>query len=341
MAQQNKVTLKSYFQTGFKPTQQNFADLIDSFPNRDDDGINSDGSKNIALVQGLTFGNSSLETPGTIRWNGTTFQFRDNTSWKDFGAGGGASQWTSVGGDINLLTGNVGVGLPAATAPTYKFEVNIGSGTTSADQIRLGNAAIFTQANNAYFSHRLQASATNFALAQDTAGNTVINCASNRRVMFSDANTTRMALFNGVLCIGAISPSGPAALLFVNGEATKATASTAWQVVSDERIKKDISPFTDGLALLKKLNPVNFRYNGKAGIADKKDNIGLVAQEVREIFPYMVGNFKGKLEPNDEHETDLLSLDVSPLNFIVVNAIKELDARLAKLEKTKIKQPLN
>ena len=37
MAQQNRQTLKSYFETGDKPTEDEFADLIDSFVNRLED----------------------------------------------------------------------------------------------------------------------------------------------------------------------------------------------------------------------------------------------------------------------------------------------------------------
>lgn len=37
MAQQNRNTLKQYFETGKKPTQQEYEDLIDSFLNRDED----------------------------------------------------------------------------------------------------------------------------------------------------------------------------------------------------------------------------------------------------------------------------------------------------------------
>jgi hypothetical protein len=39
MAEQNRVTLKSYFETGDKPTQAQFADLVDSCLNRTDDSF--------------------------------------------------------------------------------------------------------------------------------------------------------------------------------------------------------------------------------------------------------------------------------------------------------------
>ncbi|MFT4156079.1 tail fiber domain-containing protein [Parafilimonas sp.] len=336
MAQQNRVNLKSFFQTGFKPTQQNFADLIDSFPNKDDDGISADASKNITLNNGLTIGNSSLEIPGSIRWNGTTFQFRDTTGWKDIGSGSG-SQWTTVGADINLLTGNAAIGLPAATSPTYKFEVNLGASGTVADQVRLGAASFFMTSSAAFMSHINFANANSYALSHDALGRVTLNCASGQRIQFQENNVLKAAIVGGALCINATAvPANSNAtpiLLFVNGDAAKPGGGQFVNLSSDERVKSDIKDFNDGLAKLKKLKPVNYKYNGKAGIVQGKEYTGLIAQDVQKIFPYMVGNFKAKMEPGDEQETELLSLDTSALTYVMLNAIKELDARVLKLEK--------
>ena len=43
MSQQNRTTLKNYFRTGQRPTQEQFADMIDSSLNLTDDGIFDDG----------------------------------------------------------------------------------------------------------------------------------------------------------------------------------------------------------------------------------------------------------------------------------------------------------
>ncbi len=89
----------------------------------------------------------------------------------------------------------------------------------------------------------------------------------------------------------------------------------------------------DGLSLLKKVEPVNYKYNGKGGLSTEGQHVGLIAQQVEKIFPYMVGHFNGKLEETDANETDILSLDASALSYVMVNAIKELDDRVNKLEK--------
>jgi hypothetical protein len=337
MAQQNRVNLKSFFLTGSKPTQAQFADFIDSVVNKTDDGINADGSGNITLNQGITIKNSSLETVGSIRWNGTSFQFRDNTSWKDLALGGAGSQWSTVGANINLPAGNVGIGI-ASPGPTYKLEVNLNNTTgtaNAADTVRFGNAAIFTDAFAAYFSHRNLANTTSYALSQDSFGNVIINSTAGKTISFFEAGVIKANILSGVLSIGN-PPVTPGALLVVNGNAAK-PAGGSWIATSDERLKSDIAPFHEGLDLLKKLKPVSFKFNGKAGIAGKEKHVGLIAQEVLKVFPYMVGKFKAKLEETDKQETELLSLDASALPYILVNAIKEMDARLAKLETKKSK----
>lgn len=331
---QNRANLKSLFQTGAKPTQQNFADFIDSVVNKQDDGMESDNSRNITVGKGITLNNSGLETPGTIRWNGTTFQFRDNAGWKDLGSGSG-SQWTSVnaGPDINLLSGNVGIGLPVATNPTYKLEVELASVASTANQVRFGNSVVFSLTTGGYFSHKAQANSTSYAIAQDANGQTVLNAATGKKILFTEANAPGMAITGGVVCIGATAPTGPPVKLFVNGDASKPGGGTFVNSGSDKRLKSDVTPFTDGLDLLKRLEPINYKYNGKGGIDTSKKHVGLIAQDVLKVFPYMVGTFKSKLQETDAIETELFSLDTNALTYVMVNALKELDERLHLLEK--------
>jgi len=335
MSQQNRVNLKSYFLTGSKPTQNQFGDLVDSMVNIKEEGIKSDGSGNTILNQGLTISNSSLDTVGSIRWNGTNFQFRDNSGWQNLSLGGGtSSQWTSVGPDINLLAGKIGIGLPAATSPTYRMEVNINPSVAptvnTADTIRLGTATIFSDSFSTYFSHRNTANFTSYALSQDGGGSVTINSGAGKTISFFDGGTIKAFFSGGALNIGNATAT-PGALLLVNGAAAKLGGGN-WIGTSDKRLKSNIASFNDGLEQLKKLNPVKYKYNGKAGITSDEDYVGLVAQDVQEILPYMVGKFKAKMEQSDEQETELLTLDTTALSYIMVNAIKELDARMEKLE---------
>ncbi|HTK59884.1 MAG TPA: tail fiber domain-containing protein [Candidatus Baltobacteraceae bacterium] len=122
----------------------------------------------------------------------------------------------------------------------------------------------------------------------------------------------------------------------VTGDAIKPSGSS-WQVSSDKRVKKDVSGFADGLETLRKLNPVNFTYNGLGETVDGLKGIGFIAQDVKDIVPYMMHTRKAKLHPDDVEETDIYTIEDSALSYINLNAIKTLDLRIegmtAKIEK--------
>jgi len=105
----------------------------------------------------------------------------------------------------------------------------------------------------------------------------------------------------------------------------------AWENGSDARIKKDISPFTDGLDVVKKINPVHYTYNGKGGLPEGFKGIGVIAQEVQPIIPYAVNSMKQKLNRGDDFETDILTFDGGTLPFILINAIKEQQGQIESL----------
>ena len=95
-----------------------------------------------------------------------------------------------------------------------------------------------------------------------------------------------------------IGTNNPDATLSVNGSASKSDGGE-WSNLSDKRVKKDINPFTDSLERLKKVKPVWYRYNGKAGIKNTDKNVGIIAQELREVFPYMVSTYNARLNETE------------------------------------------
>jgi len=116
-----------------------------------------------------------------------------------------------------------------------------------------------------------------------------------------------------------------------------------WSATSDSRLKTVTSNYTLGLDELCNANirPVNYQYNGKGGTnADGKTYVGLVAQEVEQVFPNSVTQFSAKINDSDASETsDLRQFDGSEIKWALVNAVKELKteldaakARIATLE---------
>ncbi len=126
--------------------------------------------------------------------------------------------------------------------------------------------------------------------------------------------------------------------LVINGTATK-PGGGPWLSPSDARLKTVLRPFTDGLDLLRQLEPVWFVHNGLGGIRpDGREHVSLIAQEAQAVASYLVTTQPGQLAP-DAPPVELLTLDTGPILYMLMNAVKTLAqqsqdqaARLARLE---------
>lgn len=340
MEQQNRLTLRSNFRTGDRPTQEDFENVFESFLNFEDDGLNIDINQNLSLEGAITLKSNSNEpaTAGTIRWNGIEFEGHNGVDWGPLG--GGDSPWTLDSGNLLFNTGNVGIGI--SSPPTDALEVDLASGSRRA---RLGNVAIGNgptnlTRNNALFSHTSLRNQTNYALMQDTNGNTFINCPNSQDIVFRVNNMTHSLLTRNSFVIGAteLLNGDPDYRLQLGGSAFKNDGNDSWNNTSDVRTKENIQPFNEGLELLKKVNPIRFNYNGKANTQKNLECIGISAQDIEEVFPYMIYRSKIDKEKSGIDSDELLTTNLSALKFVMINAIRELDERLAKLEQTKTKE---
>ena len=139
--------------------------------------------------------------------------------------------------------------------------------------------------------------------------------------------------FDNSVLINTLSPT-VGFQLTVSGSAEK-TGGGSWSTFSDRRVKKDIKNFGDGLSVLKQINPVKFKYNGLAGYDDDgKEYVGVIAQEVDKVAPYMISRVNKKLRESDASETELMMYDASALNYILVNSVKEQQTQIEELMST-------
>lgn len=106
----------------------------------------------------------------------------------------------------------------------------------------------------------------------------------------------------------------------------------SWSVYSDSRLKENIVPYTKGLSDILLINPVTYEYNGLAGTTKGKKYTGIIAQEIKEVFPDTVNTYKAKLNEEDEEKTELYDFNASDLTFALINAIKELKAEIDLLK---------
>ena len=102
---------------------------------------------------------------------------------------------------------------------------------------------------------------------------------------------------------------------------------------SDSRLKHERSSYGYGLAEIKQLTPEYFKYNKTAydasGLHTQEDsyytqeNIGIMADDLEDVMPKLVDNIG---------DTDYKSYNKDALIFTLINAVKELEARIVTLE---------
>jgi hypothetical protein len=138
---------------------------------------------------------------------------------------------------------------------------------------------------------------------------------------------------NGGATTNPLQVDGSGNLTIAGANATKAAPGTAWINPSDQRIKKDIADDQRGLTAILALRPRTFRFNGLGGtIDDGQIYHGLIADEVQSVMPEMVGSMPLQLHHDDPERTDILTLDTSNIVYALINAVKELAARVAAVE---------
>jgi hypothetical protein len=119
-----------------------------------------------------------------------------------------------------------------------------------------------------------------------------------------------------------IATDNPSYTLEVNGAAAK-PGGGSWTNSSDRRLKQDISEFEDGLEKVLAIRPVNFRYNILSGFDTRKEYVGVIAQELMEVAPYMVGTYEKDGEK-------YLQVDNSAMIYMLINAVREQQALIEK-----------
>jgi hypothetical protein len=161
--------------------------------------------------------------------------------------------------------------------------------------------------------------------------NTIILDADDGEIQFKDAGTEvggiNMASSNfafeskvsdkDILFKGNDGGSEITALTLDMSEAGAATFNNNVTAFSDERLKDNIETLEDGLDKVEQLRGVTYTRDGK-------ENIGVIAQEIEKILPEIV------LTADDEMGTK--SVDYSRITAVLIEAVKELSARVKELE---------
>jgi len=98
---------------------------------------------------------------------------------------------------------------------------------------------------------------------------------------------------------------------------------------SDRRMKKNIAPLPPMLEKILQLQP--YRYEMKYNNPNHLETIGLIAQEVKEVFPTLV-HVTQNANTGYENIKDVHTLNYSGLAPMIIKALQEQMAELSKLE---------
>jgi hypothetical protein len=341
--ERTKDFLKPLFKDGERPSGADFGDLIDSFVNKQSDGVLFDADGNLVLNRGVRLGDSAGAVAGGLRFNNNQLQVFTGGAWVNVASGGGGgfqAPPTTATAPV-AHNGNVGIG-PFPADPTFRLEVPLDANNGPANQVRFGNVVCSNGAglinkDFAVFAHQQHAATnvvnSNFALRQAPTGEVQLNAPPNQIVSIRQGGVSArlgISASGNVIVGGEADLLGAGAAIFqVAGSAFKNDGSAAWTFSSDARVKDDVQDLELGLAELRQVRTVRFRYNGRGGTPAGQAGVGVLGQEIETIVPETV---KRVSVANDPELDDMRVFDPSALTYVLINAVKELTARVEHLE---------
>jgi hypothetical protein len=229
-------------------------------------------------------------------------------------------------GSNNVAVGNAAL----VNNTTGGSNVAVGKNALSSNSTASNNTAVGYQSGAG-----ITTGATNLCLGYQAANNaTVLTTGSQNILIGYQANpsavgvdyeitmTTRGGSGKGS-ATGYIDPQG--------GGVYQGNNSATWSITSDARLKKNIVDNTTGLNAISQIQVRNFEYRTKDEITDLPQQnaieitgvqLGAIAQEIQAILPECV-----KTE-----STGVMSVDTTNLTWYLINAVKELNAKVIALE---------
>ena len=281
--------------------------------------------------QNTAIGNQSgySNTTGTITAMGHTALYSNTTGQANTGIGG----YDNASGVYAALYAN--------TTGNYNIAVGTGalrSNTTASNNTAVGYQSSYSNTTGAFNTFIGQSS----GYANTTGQQTVSLGYQSANSLTTGSYGTYIGVLtvassasvNYETVIGYAGTGKGASTLFVQnngGGSYQSNNSTLWSITSDQRLKKNIVDHTEGLDKIVQLKVRNFEYRTAEEITELPQNqvvkiegvqLGLIAQELAEILPDCV-----KTE-----STGVMSVDASNITWYLINAVKELNAKITALE---------
>jgi hypothetical protein len=235
-------------------------------------------------------------------------------SGQDFGivrtGGSNIEDGSSLTTDLFISgSGSVGIG---KTNPAYQLDVT-GSIYCTASYIRASTSPDIWYSNNNTDTY----TQTVLYMAQNNTSNNDANGYFLERGRISNSSTAEIRRW-------VVGARGGQKQMVLDGPGTLTVAGdlVAYGSPSDISLKENIKPIKNPLGKIKKLKGVTFDWKKSESILDIKEDYGFIAQDVQKVIPELVR----------KNENELLSMRHQGIIPILVEAIKELEARVKELE---------
>lgn len=246
---------------------------------------------------------------------------------------GSAGICYGIGVNNNQLTFGAGInpssGTPQMVLTTSGF---LGIGTTAPnDVLHVSNSGQIRMGKSGDFRSLIMRSDGNSFYLLVTAANDPLGGFSSPRPLRIDYGQGWLMLATDAAdkcLIRRVTDDGTGCVLQVQSGISNNGSVLA--APSDIRLKRDVEPFREGLSTIQKVNPIRFKFNGKGSMmADGVPWVSIDAQAHADIIPDCINTFEGEL---DGEKTQLYNFSPQPLVMALVNAVKELAARIEQLE---------
>jgi len=291
-------------------------------------------------------------------YDGTKFVFNDATTVVS-----GAASTSPTTGALTVA-GGVGVGgaLYAQGACSFQTTLNVAGATNLSSLTTSGD--ITSNGGNGVIAPNglwINPPGTYFGLNKDATPNNYLRWDSSTYFVYGASNGQLAYVRAG----STLTTWRNSDLVLVHAAGAQKPGGGAWGDSSDSRIKNELGEYPRGLAEITQLRPIYYTFKGndtdtapehvKSGISEEDAKIadepvtvpypnsnhsavakaetkytGLIAQEVEAIFPEMVTKRSAYID--GQPVDDLRDLDTTPMIFALINAVKELTARLEALE---------
>jgi hypothetical protein len=250
-----------------------------------------------------------------------SFNFSLNTAagaYNNFTAPGDALLWVTKGvmntGCMTIAphsSGSLGIRIAStantlsAGANTYSFVSNT-SGTAMMTILGNGNVGIGTTSPGRILSVAGGATNTGPVVFDCTVSSGFTDVAFLVRVAQTSATTYALAMFQ--------ANGGSDTRCFIRGDGNLYNTNNSYGAISDRNLKENIVPARSYMDDLNKLQVVKFSF--KAEESPVPTQLGLIAQDVSEVFPGLVDT------DNDGNK----NLKYSILNMMMLKTVQELSA---------------